>query len=519
MEERTAAHDASRGRSRSHGSSAFGHSRSPAVIGLDIGTSSVKGILAGESGVLASGRRRYRLDIGADGRVELDADSVWRAVRSVIRSFVATSRDHGHAVVAVCCGGSGDEAVWLDADDRPVALIPMALDRRSDADGRALVEAVGLAAFMETTGLPLSGSYPLARLAWLARTVPATASRVRRLLAWPEFVALRLGVEPLAEPTLAARSAAYDVGQAQWDRRLVDAAGVGSSPFPRLGGSGGIAGTIPAAVAARLGLGRGVAVVAGGFDQAMATRGAGVVGPGAAHLGTGSWEAVTVLADLPRFDLVKRGFSVGPSIDAGASWSVMMSWPGAARLSWLAGFGSLLPRSRGTSDADVKRALTQARRGPDTPTGVLTTAGVLAGLRLDVDAGTLIRAVLEGIAFDAADALDDLANTGLSIHEVRITGGGAADPRWVQLRADVLGVPIVAVQPWDAGVSAAAALAWTAAVGDAAVETVLARLVRHDPLVAPRRDRNAAYAELRARRTVLKQALDGHADETLGIGR
>ncbi len=514
MEEHTAAHD-SRGRRRHHKDSpAYGRRRSPAVIGLDVGTSAVKGVLLGESGALASGRRGYRLEIGADGRVELDADIVWRAVRSVIRSFAATSREDGHAVVAVCCGGSGDEAVWLDEHDRPVAPVPMALDRRSDADGRALVEAVGLSAFTEGTGLPASGSYPLARLAWLTRTAPATASRVRRLLAWPEFVALRLGVEPFAEPTLAARSAAYDVRQGQWDRHLLDAAGAASSPFPRLGGSGAVAGTIPAAVAVPLGLDGGVAVVAGGFDQAMATRGAGVVGPGVAHLGTGSWEAVTVLADRPRFDLVTRGFSVGPSIDAGALWSVLKSWPGATRLGWLAGFASFVPGSRRTSDVDVRRALDAARRAPDTPTGVLTTAGVFAGLRLDVDAGLLARAVLEGVAFDAADALDDLADIGLVVHEVRITGGGAADPRWVQLRADVLGVPIVGVLPRDAGVSAAAALAWTAVVGDAAVETVLARLVRHDPPVEPRGDRTEGYAELRARGGVLKQALRGHADET-----
>src|SRR5204862_4434887 len=82
-------------RSASHGR--------PAVIGLDVGTSSVKGLLAGPSRALASARRGYRLDIGPGGRVELDAEAVWRAARSVIRQLAASAGTLGHDVVGVCC--------------------------------------------------------------------------------------------------------------------------------------------------------------------------------------------------------------------------------------------------------------------------------------------------------------------------------------------------------------------------------------------------------------------------------
>ena len=498
----------------------------PAVIGLDIGTSGVKGLVAGAAGSIGAARRGYRLDIGADGRVGLDAEVVWRAVRAVIRALGADAGAVGHRVVAVCSGGSGDEAVWVDDRDRAVAPVLMSLDRRSAMEGRNIVEAIGLDAFVETTGLPPSGAYPLPRLLWLRRTAPGLADRVRRLLAWPEFVATRLGVEPIAEPTLAARSAAFDIRRGQWDRALLAAGGLDAALLPRLGPTGAVAGIIPAAVADGIGLGQDVAMVAGGFDQAMATRGAGIDRPGIAHLGTGSWEAITVLTETLRFDLVPLGFSIGPAIDGGGAWSVMASSPGGTVLRWLDGLGRLERPGEGARRAAVRQVLARAAGAPDGPTGVLvlpdlhpsdsaaTAGGVVAGLRLDVDAAALARSTLEGIAFDVADELEAVSAAGAAVTEIRVSGGAAAESRWLQLRADVIGTPVTAVEPRDVGAAAAAALAWAAVVGDRSITEALATLVRFGPPVDPRDDHHARYDELRARRSALGVALADAAHET-----
>src|SRR4051794_16465467 len=124
--------------------------RRPAVIGLDVGTSALKGLAAGPAGSLAAARRGYRLDIGADGRVELDAEVVWRAVRAVIRALTVDAEAAGHRVVAVCCGGSGDEVVWVDDRDRPVAPVLMSLDRRTVAEGADFIKTIRQQAFIET---------------------------------------------------------------------------------------------------------------------------------------------------------------------------------------------------------------------------------------------------------------------------------------------------------------------------------------------------------------------------------
>jgi sugar (pentulose or hexulose) kinase len=209
----------------------------------------------------------------------------------------------------------------------------------------------------------------------------------------------------------------------------------------------------------------------------------------------------------------------------------MASSPGATALDWLGGLGRSIGVDRPTTGSRIRRVLVAAARAADQPTGILVVpdldgsrdsslaGGAMAGLRLDVDAATMARGVLEGIAFDVADELDLLSVEGLDVAEIRVSGGGASDARLLQLRADVIGIPVVGVDPRDTGVAAAAAMAWTAAVGDRSMTDALASLVRLGPAVEPRAGHHQRYAELRARRRALRMALAEPVDRRLATRR
>lgn len=493
----------------------------PAVIGLDIGTSAVKGVLVGSGGrVGVTVSRSHRHVLGPGGRVEVDPRHVTTGAHAVIAALAARARDAGLRVRALCAGGSGDEAVWLDAAGDPVALVPLSLDTRSASDGEALAGVVGRDWFVSTTGLPPSGAYPIVRMRWLARERPDLASRVCRLLAWPEYVAFGLGVEVAAEPTLAARSGAGRLDPRRdgpYDARILAAAEIDPAVLPPVVPTGTLLGTIPRAIAADLGLPGEVAVVAGGFDQAMATLGAGILAPGVAHVGAGSWEALTVLsARWPDRDLIDAGFTTGPSIGAGGAWSLMASVPGAAALGWWGRIGSGDPRSAG------RRAFTLAALAPEVPTGLLAIpdlassgerapdgriGGAIAGLGIGDGPERIGRALLEGVAFALAARLDRLAARGLSVIELRVSGGGARDRRWLRLKADVTGLPVRAVRPGDAGTAAAAAVA-AAAIGLAPdLGAALSAATALGPPIQPRPEVHAAYRAQAERAAALRSAL------------
>jgi xylulokinase len=503
-------------------------SGSPAVIGLDIGTSAIKGLLVADDGrVVAAGDRTYALDFGADGRVEVDAELVRDTSLALIADLANQARVAGRRVVAICATGSGDESVWVDADDVPVAPVPMSLDGRSEADGRTLVAAVGAEAFALMTGLPPGGAYPLARMRWLRRVSPAVADRVRRLLAWPEYLAACLGADPRAEPTLAARTGGYDVRESRYDATLLAAAELAEDLLPPVVETGAVVGVVRGDRANALGLDADVKIVAGGFDQAMATVGAGVRAPGIGHAGAGSWEALTVLAEEgPELGLVLDGYSIGPSIGAGGLWSIMASGPGALALGWLGRLG------HGEPELAARRAFDRAARAPDRPTGLVVlphltgpaaphadhgSRGVIAGLDLATGPEAIALAMIEGIALDLASRLDRLASAGHPVHELRVSGGGSRDSRWLQLKADATGVPTRSVEPAVSGALGAAALAARAVGLATTVDETVDATLRLGPLVDPRPAHREAYVAHADRRRTVREGLG--RDITAWVGR
>ncbi len=468
--------------------------------------------------------RVIRAEFGPGGRVEVDAADVAAAARRVISTLAARAVAEGVRVRAMCAGGSGDEAVWTDRDGDPVAPVPLSLDTRGAAAGEAIAATVGRERYLRLTGLPPSGAYPVSRLRALRQERPDLAERVARLLSWPEQLALDLGVGVRGEPTLAARSGAWrvDAGlEGRYEPALVAAASGGAPRdlFPPVVPTGSVLGVLPGRVASALGLPRGVTLVAGGCDQAMATLGAGIMSPGLAHVGAGSWQALTVLADdRPGVDLVAAGFTIGPSIAAGGRWSVMASGPGASLLGWLGRIGG----RAGRSGDEARRAIALARHAPDQPTRLVVipdlgggapprpdpaARGTIAGLALGDGPERLARALLEAVAIGLADRLARLDEAGLRVEEIRITGGGARDRRWRQLTADVTGLPVRAVEPVDAGAVAAAALAATAVGLAPEASVAVARTSHLGPPALPRPRHHDVYRSMAQRTVDLRSGL------------
>jgi xylulokinase len=481
------------------------------LLGLDIGTSATKGILLDERGrVLATARRGYRTRMPAPDRSELSADRVWTAVRSVIAELARIGRDTGSPVRGVCAGGSGDEVVAVDARGRPIGPVIMAADRRSETEARAIETVCGVEDLFLRTGLTDIGATPVARYRWMERHEPRV-SQVARLLSWPEWVASRLGLPPTSDPTMAARSLGWDVLAGAYADIGCPATALPEGMLSPVVATGTLLDRIPAATCGALGLAPGATYVVGGFDQAMATLGAGAIEPGMGHDGSGSWEALSIRLETRVIDgrLRRRGWSVGPGASGGAPLEAMATWGGGLVLAWAGGLAT------GTT-ADGRGLETVVERLPagrprllapvglaEPGAGPLGGMGAIVGLDLATTHADLVLAVIDGLAHRLRRAVREVVATGVPVHTIRCTGGGTRSRRWLQAKADATGLVIERPAVDEAGALAAALLAGSAIGALPPVEEAVRELVRvterfePDPTAAAWHDERAGlYARM-----------------------
>lgn len=485
------------------------------MLGLDIGTSACKAILVDDEGrSVALARAAYRLSTPAPGRVELDPEVLWRAVAEVVARVGRRARRLGLTIAALACSVSGDEAVMLDGEGVPVGPAIMALDTRATEAARRWAAAAGAERIYRITGLPAHPAHPLIQLLWLRQQEPERYGRVARVLCWEEYVALRLGLPAVSDPSVAARTMAWDVAAGRWSDELLDRAVVSHRLFPEVRPSGSLVGEISSSVAETLSLPAGVALVTGGLDQAVATLGAGVTEPGQAMVGSGSWEALTVLAAAAPEDttpLRESGMALGPFVVPGRLTVLATQAGGGSFVAWLRDLlapGLSIARFlRLAPDRASELLVLPHIEGSYSPWMDPASRSAIFGLALDTTRGRLVRAVLEGITFELRLNLERLEAAGIAVADLRCTGGGARSRAWVQLKADVLGRPMVLVDVAENGAFGAALLAGVGIGLFPAADAAAQRFVQAAETVEPRPPMVERYREVFERYRELYPAL------------
>jgi xylulokinase len=458
--------------------------------------------------------RDYELSLPAPGRVEADPEDVWAACVSATASLARRASRLGVTLRALAVSASVDESVFVDAEGRPTGHVIMAPDTRSCSAFRAWLRDVGQKRMYAITGLPPYPAHVLPRLLWLRQHQPSTFTRVRLALDWAAFVAARLGVTPTTDPSVAARTMAWDFTISAWSTYLLDRAGLASTLLPDVKPAGSPIGEVPRGVALRLGLPAGIVLVAGGMDQALAAVGTGSVDPGQAMVGTGTWEAITVPVVAPPTNvdsLRASGISLGPFVGGPGLVAMATQIGGGALLSWV--------RRVFAADRSVGALL---RSAPDRPTGLLVqphaegslspwmdpaSTMAVAGMGLATDRGELVRAVLEGTCFELRENLSRIESSGTTVEALRASGGGAQSATWVQLKADVLGRPLATVHISHNAAFGAALLAGSAVGLYGPVRDAARQLVRTARVFEPRSTFSRAYDEIFERYRHLYPAL------------
>jgi xylulokinase len=325
--------------------------------------------------------------------------------------------------------------------------------------------------------------------------------------------------EMLVDHANASSTLLYDIAAADWSEELVEAAGLEMSMLPAVRDSTDVAGCLTASAAERLGLTTDCKVIVGTGDEHGAALAAGLLRPGLVADVTGTAEPVAAVADELTLDdelLVETHAHAVPG-------TLLVENPG-----FVSG-GSTLWLSESVLRRPQSELFSLAAKAPAGSDGVLflpTLSGAMAprwnddmrgsfaGLGMNHEDSHLCRAVLEGCAYALRDIVDRLDALGLVEDEVRVVGGGARSPLWLQIKADVLDRPVRPVLAEEPTALGAAMLAGVAGGAFASFDEAVDEAVELAPAqIVPDQGRAEAYRESYTTYRRLYDGVEGALDD------
>jgi xylulokinase len=387
------------------------------TIGLDLGTSAIKGVLLDPEGrILAEAIAATELRTPQPGWVEIDPEQHYETVCGVIRQLADSADEE---VVGLAMASAAGNTLLTDGEGRPLRPIISWMDSRSRGIDMAPAELA------QITGWPCVDSFPLAHLSWLREHEPEVLDAAAHIGMLTDWLIYRLTGQWRLDFSSATAFHLVDQVGRRYHQPLLDRLGIAESKLSPLVDTG----TRIGPVTADLGLGPQAQVVAGCFDHPGAARAAGVTEPGQLMLSCGtSW--VGFLPHADRDAILDAGLLCDPFLSGdGGPWAGMFSLPQVGRsIDWyIDKVGGKATFNALADGADSAGLTIDLRESPKMPAA---------------NFASIARAVMEGAAHLLRERILELKAHGMSFDQAVMVGGASRSPVWPGIVAEITGLEI-----------------------------------------------------------------------------
>jgi xylulokinase len=472
-------------------------------IGLDLGTSGLKGILIDETQkVLAEAVAPLSVARPAEGWSEQVPTDWITAAETVLDQLATTGLGN---VRGIGLSGHMHGATLLDASDEVLRPCILWNDTRSHQEAAELDDDP---MFRRISGNIVFPGFTAPKLAWVRRNEPRIWEKVAKVLLPKDYLRLWLTGDHVSEMSDAAGTSWLDTARRDWSDDLLSATGLDRNQMPRLVEGSAVSGQLREALAARWGLPKGVVVAGGGGDNAASGVGVGVVRAGEAFVSLGT-SGVLFAAN--------QGYQPDPATAVHTfchalpnTWHQMgVILAATDALNWYAQLvgqdAASLTGELGALQSPGKTLFLPYLGGERTPLNSASIRGAFTGLEHATDRAAGTRAVLEGVTFAFRDCRDALAATGTRLQHVLAVGGGSRSDYWLKAIATALDCPVQLPIAGDfGGAFGAARLGLMAATGagvEIATMPKIARVIEPDTALKDAFD--AGHARFRAAQTAI----------------
>ncbi len=413
-------------------------------LGVDVGTSSTKGVLVDHAGtVIAQTSRQHRVDNPRPGQFEMDGAVWWDEFVSITGELL---RSTGATVAAVGVSGMGPCVQLTDADNTPTTKSALyGVDMRATAEIDELDDELGAEAIFERTDTYLTTQAAGPKFRWFARHAPEAYERSTRFHMPASLLVAHLTGEYVLDRQSASQSTPlYDAATQEWHTPWAEAVAPGID-LPRLAWAGDEAGRITARAASETGLPEGIPVTVGTIDAWAEGLSVGATKPGDLMLMYGT----TMFLVGNTTQRVRHPHMWGTTGLVAGQYNLAggMATSGAIT-TWLrdltgADYATLSAEAAASTPGANGLLMLPYFAGERTPIQDPDARGTIVGLTLAHTRGDLYRAALEATAFGVRHNVETYADAGVPIERVVAVGGGTTGSLWPQIVTDVIGRPQV----------------------------------------------------------------------------
>lgn len=424
------------------------------TIGIDLGTTNVKGIVFNREGEkVASVTRPTRTHYRGTEIADFYPEEFWDEIQAVLRELVSLC-PHPEEIRALSFASFGETGVALDGKGEPLAPCIAWFDHRSREVVDEWRKGIDEYEVFRITGMRVSHIPSLAKILWEKKHLPEVYRKTKKWLFLVSYIILRLTGEYKTDHSMASRSLLFDVRRKVWSERMCELADIPMGILPPAVPSGTPVGEMRKGVASSLGLRPGVIVVLGGHDHLCGSFSAGLRRKGELLNSSGTGDALCALIDPEQVDerFFKAGVSYGCHVAGGHTYLLGGTHTAGRLIDWFIDTfyaDSGLARGR-IYELMIERAsrspvgsngvvVLPHLRGCLTPYNDPVSKGAILGLRSTHTLNDIARALFEGLSLELRGVVDKFSElTGDPYSEMKYIGGGSRNHFWIQMKADVL---------------------------------------------------------------------------------
>ena len=418
------------------------------LLGIDLGTSSLKVLLIQSDGtVQASVSQNYQFTSLQNGDAEQDPHDWWEACVKAVRVLLKTTDVPPEEIRGISFSGQMHGVVILDENHEVVRSAILHCDARTSKQVQFIKETLGKEQIGELVMNPIYAGFLLPSLLWIRDNEPDNFKKIRYVMLPKDYLKFRLTGIICSDYSDASATLVFDIKENKWSTKIMKIFQLPEEWFPDCYETMAVIGEVTSQAASEMGLCKLTKVVNGGGDQVMQGIGNGITKVGEASVNIGTSGQVSFQSDHPILNPTFStntfcGYEKGRWITMGAIMNAGLS------LRWFNNIlGNIDYQTINEEVASIQPGsggviFLPYLNGERTPHLNPNISGEFIGLNLNTTRAHMLRAIMEGVAYALNQCMEVCKDLGLRADYMVASGGGAKSEPWLQIQADIFGIPL-----------------------------------------------------------------------------